>query len=333
VGGCCGTTPKHISLLKSKLEGKTAVVREVKPSQGAETERDIKKSSFEDKLKSGSFVVAVELDPPFKPDCTKLLNGAKVLKEAGVDIITIADSPMGKSRVDSVITSVKLKKEVGVEVLPHICCRDKNAVSLRSVLLGAYMENIRNVLVVTGDPVPGEFRSDIKSVFNMNSYSLIDMVSQMNDSVFEEGNICIGGAVNFNVRNKSSELKRLLKKHENGAYFFLTQPIFDEETIDFVKNLPKDRDYKILAGIMPPVSYKNVMFLNNELAGVTIPEDMVARFNPDMTREQAQSVGEEIACDIITRLKDYVDGFYLIAPFNRCEMIKGIIEKTGIKNV
>jgi homocysteine S-methyltransferase len=331
IGGCCGTTPKHIALLKSRLNNAQVTVKEQKSVIGSVENKSIINSTFGEKLKSGEFVVAVELDPPFKPDCTKLLQGARLLKEAGVDIITIADSPMGKSRVDSVITSVKLKKEVGVEVLPHICCRDKNAVSLRSVLLGAYMEDIRNVLVVTGDPVPGEFRSDIKSVFNMNSYSLIDMVSQMNDSVFDEGNICIGGAVNFNVRNKSSELSRLLKKHENGAYFFLTQPIFDEETIDFVKKLPKDRDYKILAGVMPPVSYKNVMFLNNELAGVTIPDSMVARFTPDMTREEAQSVGEDIACDIITSLKDYVDGFYLIAPFNRCEMIKDIIKKTGLK--
>jgi homocysteine S-methyltransferase len=148
----------------------------------------------------------------------------------------------------------------------------------------------------------------------------------MNESVFEEGTISIGGAANFNVKNKSSELKRLLKKHENGADFFLTQPIYDDETIEFIKSLPKDRDYKILAGIMPPVSYKNVSFLNNELAGVNIPEELVARFSPDMSREEAQKVGEQIACDIISKVKDYVDGLYIIAPFNRCAMVSDIIK-------
>ncbi len=329
VGGCCGTTPKHISLLKDKLNSLSPTQKQadIKADRNI---KPLKESRFADKLKKGDFVIAVELDPPFKPDCSKLISGARLLKDAGVDIITIADSPMGKSRVDSIITSLKLKREVGIEVLPHICCRDKNAVSLRSVLLGAYMEGIRNVLVVTGDPVPGEYKADIKSVFNMNSYSLINMIAQMNESVFDEGKICIGGAVNFNAGNKNAELKRLFKKQENGGEFFLTQPVFDDTAIDFIKSLPKanERDYKILAGIMPPVSYKNVQFLNNELAGVTIPNDLVARFTPDMTREDAQAVGEEIACNIISKVKDYVDGLYIIAPFNRCEMVKAIIDKS-----
>lgn len=329
VGGCCGTTPKHISLLKERLEGGELIKHESRENGGS-VERSARESDFLKKLKAGKFVVAVELDPPFKPDSRKLVNGAKLLKEKGVDIITIADSPMGKSRVDSVIMSLKLMREAGVQVLPHICCRDKNAVSLRSVLLGAYMEGVRNVLVVTGDPVPGEYRSDIKSVFNMNSFTLMNMISQMNESVFEEGSIAVGGAVNFNVRSKETELKRLLKKKEMGAEFFLTQPIYDDETIDFIKRLPKDRDYKILAGIMPPVSYKNVQFLNNELAGVTIPEEIVESFSPQMTREEAQQVGEKIALSIIEKVKPYVDGLYIIAPFNRCEMVSDIIKKINL---
>lgn len=327
VGGCCGTTPKHISLLKEGIGRLNSVKPQVREDKTSSTVVSTKESRFYAKLKRGEFVVAVELDPPFKPNSDKLINGARLLKDYA-DIITIADSPMGKSRVDSIIMSLKLKREVGCEVLPHICCRDKNAVSLRSVLLGAYMEGIRNVLVVTGDPVPGEYRGDIKSVFNMNSYSLMDMISQMNESVFDEGKISIGGAVNFNVKNKDSEFKRLLKKCESGAEFFLTQPIYDLNTVEYVKSLPKERNYKILAGVMPPVSYKNVQFLNNELAGVNIPPELVERFKPDMSREEAQAVGEEIACDIISRVKDYVDGIYIIAPFNRCEMVKSIIEKS-----
>ena len=327
VGGCCGTTPKHISLLKEQLKGLDVSMPDTREGKTSHIVVNKTESTFGEKLKRGEFVVAVELDPPFKPDSDKLINGARLLRDCA-DIITIADSPMGKSRVDSVIMSLKLKREVGCEVLPHICCRDKNAVSLRSVLLGAYMEGIRNVLVVTGDPVPGEYRGDIKSVFNMNSYTLMDMITQMNDSIFENGRISIGGAVNFNVKNKDLEFKRLLKKCESGAEFFLTQPIYDSETIEYIKALPKERNYKILAGVMPPVSYKNVQFLNNELAGVNIPPELVARFRPDMSRQEAQATGEEIACDIISRIKDYVDGIYMIAPFNRCEMVRSIIEKS-----
>lgn len=330
VGGCCGTTPQHIALLREKLVGlKLKKPAAVVKAAGTE-QKEEKQSSFARKLREGKFVVAVELDPPFKPDCRKVIEGAHLLKECGVDIITAADSPMGKSRVDSVIMSLKIQREAGIEVLPHICCRDKNAVSLRSVLLGAYAEGIRNTLIVTGDPVPGEHRADIKSVFNMNSYTLIDMITQMNNSVFDEGKIFIGGAVNFNAKHKDAEYKRLLKKHENGADFFLTQPIYDGETIDYIKSLPKDRDFKILAGIMPPVSYKNVQFLNNELAGVSVPDEIVNSFSPDMTREEAQLAGENIAVDIISRIKDSVDGLYIIAPFNRCQMVRSILQKVDL---
>lgn len=325
-GGCCGTTPEHIVCLGKRLYGEAPSCEAKRSADTANNSSAVIESTFAKKLRAGKFVVAVELDPPFKPDSGKIIEGARILNDAGADIITMADSPMGKSRADSVITSLKIKRETGAEVLPHICCRDKNSVALRSLLIGAYMEGIRNVLVVTGDPVPGENRADVKSVFNMNSYTLTDMISRMNESVFDEGSICIGGAVNFNVSNKENELKRLLKKHRNGAYFFLTQPIFDDAAIDFIASLPKDRDYKILAGIMPPVSYKNINFLNNELAGVNIPQDIVKRFDPDMTREEAQKTGELIACEIIAKVKEHADGLYIIAPFNRCQMISSIIK-------
>ncbi len=325
IGGCCGTTPEHIKLLKKSIDGNTVYDVKLKYSQ-TQVQQPRSENDFHKKLDNNKFLYAVELDPPFKTDVSRIINGAKALKEADVDIVTIADSPMGRPRVDSTIISAKIKRETGMEVLPHLCCRDRNAISLRSALLGAYVEDIRNVLVVTGDPVPGEQRNRIKSVFNMQSYSLMGMIGEMNNELFTKDPIYYGGAVNFNVKNKRSEYSRLLKKHEQGAKFFLTQPVFTDDTIDFLASLPKERDFKILGGIMPLVNYKNAQFINNEMAGINIPEHYIARFTPDMPREEAQAVGKEIALETALKIKNYVDGFYFITPFNRYELIIEIIK-------
>lgn len=333
VGGCCGTTPEHIKLLsdmikKEKGSGNTDNKEVVLKKVTKPIKEGVNK--FHKSLEDNKFIVAVELDPPFKTDTSKLIEGAAYLKYKGVDIITIADSPMGKARADSVVISSKILREAKIDTLPHICCRDRNSVALRSAVLAAYIEGIRNFLIVTGDPVPNDARASTKSVFNLNSYSLVSLVKEMNESVFENDKVKIGCAVNFNVKNKDSELKRLMKKNECGAEFFLTQPIFSEDTIEYFKGLKKDGDYKILGGLMPLVSYKNAQFINNELPGITIPDEYVDRFSADMTREEAQNVGVEITVEIANKIKPYVDGFYITAPFNRYDMIGKIIEKLNL---
>lgn len=331
VGGCCGTTPEHIRLLKETLNSADNLSKPNEENKDSlnkkDTEEKADKNKFHKAINNNEFITAVELDPPFKTDAQKLITGAKFLKEKGVNIITIADSPMGKSRADSVVISSKILREAGIDTLPHICCRDRNSVALRSAVLGAYIEGIRNFLVVTGDPVPNEARVTTKSVFNLNSYSLVKLVEEMNESVFENEKVKVGCAVNFNVKNKDSELKRLLKKKECGAEFFLTQPIFSEDTIEYIKSLDKNRDYRILGGIMPLVSYKNAQFINNELPGITIPEEYLDKFKPDMSREEAQRVGIEVAVEIGKKIKPYVDGFYITAPFNRYEMVGEILDR------
>lgn len=331
IGGCCGTTPEHIKLLCEMINSSDNEKNIVQNDNTGNFEKEENESNYNNKfhksIENNEFIIAVELDPPFKAEAGKLVEGASYLKNKGVNIITIADSPMGKSRADSVVISAKILREAGIDTLPHICCRDRNSVSLRSAILGAYIEGIRSFLVVTGDPVPNEARVTTKSVFNLNSYSLVKLVQEMNENVFEKEKVKIGGAVNFNVKNKASELKRLLKKREFGAEFFLTQPIFEDSTIDFIKEIDENRDYKILGGIMPLVSYKNAQFINNELPGITIPEKYLEKFTPEMTREEAQKTGIEIAVEIGKKIKPYVDGFYITAPFNRYEMVGEILDK------
>lgn len=334
VGGCCGTTPEHIRLLSRLIaKGGDDIIDEPNEAEKPSTNPQpaaVSKNKFHNALDEGKFLIAVELDPPFKADAGKLIDGAGYLKKKGADIITIADSPMGKARADSIVISSKIKRETGIDTLPHICCRDRNSVALRSAILGAYIDGIRSFLAITGDPVPIDARVNTKSVFNLNSYSLIGMIEEMNNSVFENDKVKIGAAVNLNVKKKSSELKRLLKKREYGAEFFLTQPIFTQETVDFLKKTDVDRDYKILGGIMPIISYKNAQFINNELPGISIPDEYVKRFSPNMTREEAQETGIEIAVEMAEKIMPYVDGLYFTTPFNRYEMVGEIISRLRI---
>lgn len=331
VGGCCGTTPKHISELsyKLKLHGSKVVLKDSDENKIISKVSKIN-NNFIDKLNSGKFPLVVELDPPTNTVMDKVMHCAEVCKENNIDLVTVADSPMSKVRVDSIVIASKIKRELDIDVMPHICCRDKNINAIRSSVLAANIEGIRNILAVTGDPVSGAEEIKAKSVFNLNSFRLIELIAEMNKEVFNGDEISIGGALNLNALNKNSEVSRMNKKVSNGASFFLTQPIFEDDTIEFLSNFKRENSAKILGGIMPLVSYRNAQFINNELPGVTIPQKYVERFDKDMTRNEAEAVGIEIAVEIINKIKNYVDGLYIVTPFNRIEMVMKVIKAAKI---
>jgi homocysteine S-methyltransferase len=328
VGGCCGTTPEHIKKIVEKLNNIAPKLPTAKNEVAlGKAEEIMVINEFSKKLSSGEFVLAVELDPPFDTKIQNIMEGAKICKANGVDLITVADSPMSKVRVDSVMISAKIKREIGIDAMPHICCRDKNINAIRSNVLAAHIEGIRNILAVTGDPVSSADKMDIKNVFNLNSFKLIELISQMNKDVFKEDKFKIGGALNLNVLNKDLELTRMYKKIERGATFFLTQPIYEDETIQFLSKIKRDKNIKILGGILPLVSYRNAQFINNELPGVNIPKKYLDKFGMEMTREEGEKLGIEIAVEIAKNIINYVDGIYLMTPFNRFNMIVEIINK------
>ena len=187
LGGCCGTTPAHIEQMVKLIKPDAAPVaarREHAVKVVERIEESQQPEGFCAKIKKGGFVVAVELDPPFNADCCVIMKNARICKEHGVDVVTIADSPMGKARVDSIMLAAKIQREVGIEVMPHVCCRDKNINALKSTLLAAHIEGIANILAVTGDPVAAGDKNDIKGVFNLNSFRLIELIYIMNREVF-----------------------------------------------------------------------------------------------------------------------------------------------------
>jgi len=325
VGGCCGTKPEYIKKLSEKIDLKPVGKLSISDSDIAEVHKELRKNVFYSKFETGKKVIAVELDPPFDADYEKLVEYAHTLKKQGVDIITMADSPMGRSRVDSILMSVKLAKETGIDVMPHICCRDKNMIAIRSNLLGAYINDIRNLLLVTGDPVPSESRMLTTGVFDYNSIQLMNFVKEMNQEHFADEPFYFGGALNPTLGKIDPLIERMKKKIEVGCKYFLTQPVYSDEAIERLAEIKRRVDTKILCGIMPLISYRNANFMKNEFIGINIPDNIVARYQQDMSKEEGEETGAQIARELMEKLNPIVDGYYFMLPFNRVSLIEKIL--------
>lgn len=325
LGGCCGTTPDFIKLLSDKIDisQKPRIqVAKVDDDEKAEPEN---KAFFVDKLGTGEKIIAVELAPPANTNDANVLKGAHMLKELGVDVLTFPDSPSGRTRVDSVLMAEKVHRATGMCVMPHICCRDKNAIAMRSVFLGAHINDIHNFLIITGDPVPSVSRSSVKAVFNFDAVGLMNIARDMNDENFKECPLVYGGAINQGRRNIEVEIGRVKRKMEAGAQFFLTQPVFTTEDADRLRRFKEETGARILCGIMPLISRKNASFMKNEIAGVNVTDEIIERYPENATREEGEAVGIEIAKEIIANTEDFVDGYYFSFPFNRVYMLEKIL--------
>lgn len=328
LGGCCGTNPSYIEQTVALVD----TVKSIYKNIGKVYEKPIDKkedipNTFFEKLKSGKKVIAVELDPPYDAKFDRIMEGANILKASGVDMLTFADSPMGRARVDSILTGIKVMQEVEVPVMPHISCRDRNMIAIRAQLLGAYINNIRNLLIVTGDPIASSDRDEITSVFDFNSIRLMEFIKEMNFEHFPSEPIFYGGSLNQGRANIDGEINRMQKKIKAGASYFLTQPIFSDEDINNIKYIKSKADTKILCGIMPLVSYRNATFIKNEITGIHVPESVVEKFDPDMTRKEGEKVGVAIAREVIEKLSDVADGYYFMLPFNRVHLVEECLMK------
>ncbi len=325
VGGCCGTTPEYISRMVKDI----ALNKEHITRIGAETTGDNLKlpetgNEFYELFTGGKKVIAVELDPPYDANVDQIMECAHSLKAGMADIITFADSPLGRSRVDSILMGIKIAEETGMKVMPHICCRDRNMISMRAGLLGAYIHGIRNLLIVTGDPVPGESRISATGVFDYNSIRLMEFINEMNVEHFSKEPVYYGGALNYNRGSLETVIKRMKQKIDAGAKFFLTQPVFSKEDARRLEEIKRLVDTKILYGIMPLVSYRNACFIKNEFTGINVPDEIVNRYRPDMSREEAEAVGAEVANEIIRMTEETADGYYFMLPFNRVSLMNRI---------
>jgi homocysteine S-methyltransferase len=325
LGGCCGTTPAHIMALAGRVHGRRPVPAAQRGTINAEIRSESGENRFLGLLESGRKVVVAELDPPLNADVSKFENAAMSAARAGADALTIADSPMAKPRADPVVMASRLRRLTGLDVIPHICCRDRNINALKSSLIAANIEGVRNILAVTGDPVPDDDRGSVKSVYNINSAGLCSFIRELDAGVLSGSAMTCGCAFNVNARNTGEELRRLERKIESGARFALTQPVFTDGAVKALREA-RGLGIKIIAGILTPLNYKNALFLSNEIPGMTLPDEVLAAFDPGMTREQGEEAGLKISLATAKKVSAYADGFYLVTPFNRAEVTARLIE-------
>lgn len=278
-----------------------------------------------EKLAAGRRVTAVELDPPVDDTIQPFLDGVRAFQEAGADAITIADSPVGRPRADSSLLACKLKRELGAETLPHMACRDRNEIATKALLLGLSIEGIHNVLLVTGDPVPGERQEEVKSVFNFNSRRLAEYVRGLNETVLRTP-FRIFAALDVNAANFANELERAREKERCGVSGFLTQPLLSPQAVENLKLAREGLSGKLLAGIFPVVSEKNARFLNDCVQGVRVCGEIMALYQ-GKSREEGEALAVEISTQIMAATAPYTDGVYLMTPFQRVGLMTRLIER------
>lgn len=330
IGGCCGTTPKHMELVVGRLSGQRVPKLLRQPAHGTAKEPAVRaENPFFEKISQGKKVIAVELDSPKDTNLEKFMGCARDLKEAGADAMTIADCPIAQARMDSTLLACKVKRELNLDVLPHMTCRDRNINAAKALLLAAHAEQIRNVLVITGDPIPTAQREEIPSVFQFNSVKMAAYLQSLNEELFEDP-FRVFGALNINAVNFDSELKRAKKKEEAGMVGFLTQPVLSEEAKENLIRAHEELSGKILGGIIPVVSERNARFMESEVNGIHVSEEIIARY-VGKDREEAENLACEISCRIAGEIAPYVDGYYLMTPFQRTKLMRRII--SGISHL
>lgn len=331
LGGCCGTTPQHIAALRTALDA----LPEALPAAPAAKPAAVAKPAVETddvflrKLRAGQRVIAVELDSPKDADLTAYLEGARRLQAAGADLLTIADCPIARARMDSSLVACRVHRELGMNVLPHMTCRDRNLNATKALLLGLYAEGVREVLAITGDPIPTAERDEVKNVYQFNSRKLAQyIVSLAGEGREMPSPITVFGALNLNARNFEVELRRAAEKLENGMSGFLTQPLLSAQAVE---NLKKTRETlgeraKILVGILPVVSQRNAIFMENEVNGIHVDEAIIQKFE-GLDRAAGEELGLEVSVQAAKAAAPYADGFYLMTPFNRVALMERLIAR------
>lgn len=325
IGGCCGTRPEFIKEITEKISDYRYAKKKITTKKRARLETPVTENLFRSKIEHGKKPIAVEFDPPKNLDMKKYMENVKFLANSGADAITIADCPVARVRVDASLTAYKIKNEIGIEPIVHMTCRDRNINASKALLLGLNLENILNIILITGDPVPTAEKDEVKSVFQFNSTKFAKLVSDMNENTFTN-KMHIGGALNLNARRFDLELARAKKKEKSGVDVFYTQPVQSKAAIENLKLAREELSGYIMGGLMPIVSYNNAVFMNSETSGFKLDDDIIEQYK-DIDRDQATKLAIDITYKYMNEIDNYIDGYYLITPFSRVDIIGEIIKK------
>jgi homocysteine S-methyltransferase len=301
VGGCCGTTPKHIKLIAeairsvsprqgiSTFRNESATVAKLKP-QDVQVVPPEERSRWAGKIARGEFVTSVEVLPPKGCDAQKTLDSIRLLKDAGVDGVNIPDGPRAQTRMSAQATAVLVEREIGIEAVLHYCCRDRNLLGMMSDLLGAAALGLHNLLIITGDPPKMGPYPDATAVFDIDAIGLTNMANKLNHGLDLGNNpigkptaFSLGVGVNPGAVNLEEEIRRFEWKVEAGAEYAITQPVFDTDQLRNFLDKISHVKIPIIAGIWPLISFRNAEFMHNEVPGVNVTAEILERM-PELAR-------------------------------------------------
>jgi methionine synthase I (cobalamin-dependent)/5,10-methylenetetrahydrofolate reductase len=340
VGGCCGTTPQHIRAMREALDRHA-------PRRGAarvESPRRARPEAVETpgitthaaptllqrRLEAGEFLVTVELDPPRGHNIEKLVQGAKLLKERGVEIVDINDGSLGRVRMSVLPTAILVREATGLDINMHFTCRDRNLMGIQADLLGAHAMDIRNILAMTGDPPRTGDYVNATAVFDVDAIGLIRILAGMNEGLDATGNsigepaaFCVGVALNPSAAEPQEEMERFLSKVEAGARWAQTQPVYDLEVLErFFARAPSP--IPVVVGILPLHSSRHAEFLHNEVPGISVPENVRGQMRE--AGERGLRIGIETAQALVHGLRGRYAGAYLMPSFGRFEVVAEVLE-------
>jgi methionine synthase I (cobalamin-dependent)/5,10-methylenetetrahydrofolate reductase len=343
IGGCCGTTPDHIRLIRSEtrslqpLQKKLSVTVE-EPEVKAHALTPIpmaEKSKLGAKLAQGKFVAFVEILPPRGVDASREIAGARLCAEQGIDAINVPDGPRASARMSAQVACQLIQQHAGIEAVSHFCCRDRNILGIQSELLGAHTAGVRNLICITGDPPRMGLYPDATAVFDVDAIGLVNIVNNLNHGLDIGGNpigsqtaLLIGVGANPGALNMDEEIRRFEWKVEAGAEYVVTQPVFDLDLLEkFLKRIERVK-IPVICGLWPLTSFRNAEFMVNELR-VPVPESFMERMRSVDNADKAREEGVAIAREMVARVRGMVQGVQLSAPFGRYQMALDVAEAIG----
>ncbi len=340
VGGCCGTAPVHIKAIRRAVSALQPAKRmdvevralEIKAPEQVTVADMSQKSRLSNKLMRQQFVTLVELVSPKGVNPAKELDKARKLHHFGIDAINVPDGPRASARMSALALTALIQREVGIEPVLHVACRDRNVIGLQSDLLGAWALGIRNLIAITGDPPKLGNYPDATAVFDVDAIGLVNLINRLNHGLDLAGNpigeptaFNIGVGVNPGALNLDEEIRRLDWKVEAGADYIVTQPVFDLRILErFMKRIEHVK-VPILCGLWPLISYRNAEFMNNEVPGCSVPDELLERMRRTTTKEEGFAEGVQIASETFQAIKGDFAGVQLSAPMGRIEGVMQIL--------
>jgi len=347
IGGSSGIGPAHIKKMRNSINAIKPTIKKqtftVKEKPVAHKDIEItpthQKSRLARRIHDGHFVTFVELLSPKGVDCNKELTAAREMSYFGADVINIPDGPRASARMSALALALQIQNQIGIETVLHYVCRDRNVIGIQSDLLGAYALGLKNILAITGDPPKLGNYPDATAVFDVDAIGLVNILNRLNHGLDIAGNpigkpasFFIGVGANPGAVNMDEELRRLDWKVDAGAEFIVTQPVFDVKLFeDFLKRT-EHLKIPVIAGIWPLTSIRNAEFMNNEIPGCYVPDNLLSRLRKyEGQKEESRNEGINISREILIEIKDMVSGVQISAPFGRVQSVVEMLEGVSLK--